>query len=344
MKNFELPPSEITELRLAHKAAKQSSNAQKAYKINAIILLGTGWTLEEVSNALLLDEETARKYVGLYKEGGLPALLETRHQGGWCRLSPEQIQELCYELDTNIHLTTESIIKFVESRFGILYTKSGMTDLLHRLGFVYKKPKLIPGVPDEDVQEEFVKQYHEFMKNKPEDVAVFFADATHPEHNATAAFGWIKKGSDKKIVSYGKGKRVNLQGAINIETLETVVIETDRVDSQSTIDMFKTLESFYPLASLIYIILDNAGYHCSDEVKKYLENSKIRLVPLPPRSPNLNLIERLWKYFKKKVVYNKFYEKFKDFRDACVKFFLNLKAYQSELSTLMSEEFEIISR
>lgn len=290
MKNFELTPSQIAELRFAHKTAKNKSDA---YKINVVILLGTGWSLEEVANALLLDSETARKYAHLYKEGGLTKLLETRHQGGWCKLSVEQIDELCYELEHNIHLTTDTVIDFVSMRFSVDYTRSGMTGFLHRLGYVYKKPKLIPGVPDEEIEEMFIEQYNAFMKNKPEDVAVFFMDATHPEHNATAAYGWIKKGFDKKVVRTAKGKRVNLQGAINIETLETAVIETDKVDSQSTIDLFKTLESFYPLATLIYVILDNAGYHGSDEVKKYLANSRIRLVPLPPRCPNLNLIERL---------------------------------------------------
>lgn len=341
MKNFELTPSQIAELRFAHKTARNKSDA---YKINVVILLGTGWTLEEVANALLLDSETARKYAHSYQEGGLVRLLETRHQGGWCRLSVEQLDLLCHELDKTIHLKTDSLIEFVEREFSVVYTKSGMTTLLHRLGYVYKKPKLIPGVPDEDIQEMFVEQYHNFMQTKPEDVAVFFMDATHPEHNAQAAYGWIKKGEDKKIVRFAKGKRVNLHGALNIETLDTIVIETEKVDSQSTIDLFKSMESFYPFATLIYVVMDNAGYHDSGEVIKYLGTSRIKPVLLPPRSPNLNLIERLWKLLKEKVVYNKYYEKYKDFRDACVGFFKNLKDYENELISLMSEEFQIISR
>jgi transposase len=341
MKNFELTSSQIAELRFAHKTAKNKSDA---YKINVVILLGTGWTLEEVANALLLDGETARKYAHLYQEGGLARLLETRHQGGWCRLSVEQLALLCNELDQKIHLKTDTLIEFIANEFSVLYTKSGITTLLHRLGYVYKKPKLIPGVPDEDIQEMFVEQYHNFMKTKPEDVAVFFMDATHPEHNAQAAYGWIKKGEDKKIVRHSKGKRVNLHGALNIETLDTIVIETEKVDSQSTIDLFKSMESFYPFATLIYVIMDNAGYHDSGEVMKYLKTSRIKPVLLPPRSPNLNLIERLWKLLKEKVVYNKYYEKYKDFRDACVGFFKNLKDYENELISLMSEEFQIISR
>lgn len=341
MKNFDLTPSQIAELKFAHKTAKNKSDA---YKINAVILLGSGWTLEEVANALLIDSETARKYAHLYQEGGVNRLLETRHQGGWCKLSVEQLDLLCQELERTIHLKTDGLIEFVKNKFSVHYTKSGMTALLHKLGYVYKKPKLIPGVPDEDIQEIFIEQYHDFIDTKPEDVAVFFMDATHPEHNAQAAYGWIKKGEDKKIVGHGKGKRVNLHGALNIETLDTVVIETEKVDSHSTIDLFKSIEAFYPLATVIYIIMDNAGYHVSSEVKEYLKMSRIKPVLLPPRSPNLNLIERLWKFFKKKVVYNKYYEKYTDFKDACLSFFKNLKDYEDELISLISEEFQIITR
>lgn len=344
MKNFELSSAQIAELRLAHKVAKKSSSPKEAYKINAVILLGTGWSLKEVANALLLDDETVRNYAHLYNQGGLTALLKINYHGGHCKLSQEQLSELEDELDQTIHQTTQSVIQFVEQRYSEHYSISGMTSLLRSLGFVYKKPKLIPRVPDEEIQERFIEEYYEFMRTKPKNVALFFADATHPEHNATAGFGWIRKGCDKNLIRQAKGKRVNLQGAINIETLDTVVIEADKIDSQSTIDLFKSLESLFPLAALIYVVLDNAGYHGSAEVKNYLSNSRIRLVPLPARSPNLNLIERLWKLLKKKVVYNKCYEKYKDFRDACVNFFLNLKTYEGELASLMNDDFEIILR
>ena len=74
---------------------------------------------------------------------------------------------------------------------------------------------------------------------------------------------------------------------------------------------------------------------------KYIMNSdKLEFVYLPPYSPNLNLIERLWKFMKKKVLRNKYYPTFLDFKDAIGDFFLKLPQYSDELDDLLSENFQ----
>jgi transposase len=80
----------------------------------------------------------------------------------------------------------------------------------------------------------------------------------------------------------------------------------------------------------------------SKKVKKYLEESKVKLVFLPAYSPKLNLIERLWKYFRKIVLYNKYYETFDEFKKACKSFFRRSKKYKEEISSLLAEKFQII--
>ena len=105
--------------------------------------------------------------------------------------------------------------------------------------------------------------------------------------------------------------------------------------------MLKKIEKSCGYAIKIHVILDNARYHYSKEVREYLQTSKINLVFLPPYSPNLNLIERLWKLFKKKILYNIYYEKFKDFKTACIKFFEDISEYNGEILSIMSEEFRI---
>ena len=167
-------------------------------------------------------------------------------------------------------------------------------------------------------------------------------DGVHPEHNTLAAYGWLKKGEERKLKTNSGRQRVNLHGAINIETLEVKIVESKSVNGSSTIELLKKIEGSCPFAALIYVILDNARYHYSKEVKGYLKNSRIKLVFLPTYSPNLNLIERLWKLFKKKILYNRYYEKFKDFKEACLSFFENISQYNNELQTLMSEEFHIV--
>lgn len=338
MKGFKLSKDELATLRRAHRSEHYK---RSAYKINVVILLGSGWTLEEVKDALLLDEETLRSYVKKYQEGGLPELLKVDFKGSEPQLSVSEAEKLCKALNIQIFLTTQSVIDYVEKKFGVTYSQSGMRDLLHRLGYEYKKPKLVPGNPDHDEQEIFAKQYEEFMINKPNNVEVVFMDAVHPQHNTMAAYGWIKRGEKREIQTNSGRERLNLHGAMNAETLEVTVIESETVDDDSTLQLLEILEKKYPLAAAIFVILDNAKYHYSRKVRRFLESSKIQLIFLPSYSPNLNLIERLWKFFKKKVLYNTYYEKIEDFREACIQFFRNIGSYWNELASIMSGGFEL---
>lgn len=341
MEHFQLTDKQRDELIIELNIARKK-RAKDAYKINAIILLGSGWTLRAVANALFLSDETIGKYKKDYINGGIKKLLKTSHRGGICKLTENQQRVLCEELDTNIYLTTAQVLAFVEKAFGISYSISGMNDLLHNLGYNYKKPKLVPGKSDPELQEIFVKQYEDFMRTKPKNVAVYFMDGVHPQHNTMAAYGWIKKGEARKLQTNSGRQRLNLHGAINIETLDAEVIEAKTINAVSTVDLLRQIEKACPLAKSIYVILDNAKYHHAEIVKEFLEKSKIKLTFLPTYSPNLNLIERLWRFFKKKIIYNRYYEKFRDFKTACLCFFENLKIYENEMQNLMIEKFQII--
>ncbi len=275
MKNFWLTEEQLLELRKAHRAER---NRNAAYKINAVILLGTGWNLKQVKEALLIDNETLRSYVEKYKSGGIKDLLRTYHQGRVCHLDESQQETLREKLESTIFLTTSAVIDYVEKEFGVHYTLSGMRDLLHRLGYEYKKPKLVPNNPDREAQEIFVEQYERYMEDKPADVKVLFVDAVHPEHNTMAAYGWIKKGQKKTLKTNSGRQRLNLHGAINIETLEMTVIESETINADSTVELLEILNQKYPLSSKLHIILDNARYHYSEEVKEFLsKNERINL-------------------------------------------------------------------
>lgn len=343
MKDFYLTPEEIQELRAAHKAAKKSS-ASDAYKINAVILLGTDGLLEEVVDALLLDEETLRNYVNRYKEGGLEQLLQTNYKVGQSKLPIEKLEVLLQELETHIYLTTKSVCEYVKNQLDEEYSISGMTALLHRMNYVYKKPKLVPGNPDPEAQEYFLKEYLKFMENKKETEAVFFADAMHPTWNSMAEYGWIKQGTTRELKSNSGRGRLNIHGAMNAETFETTVITSEsNVDTDSTISLFRALEALYPLATIIYVILDNAKYHFSNAVQEYIKRSRIQLIFLPSYSPELNLIERLWRVFNRNVLYNKHYASFKEFKAACMNFFKNQTNHFEEIESAMGCGLEALA-
>jgi transposase len=337
MKDFWLSKEQLSELRIAHRSEK---NKHAAYRINAVILLGNGWKLKEVREALLLDEETLRSYMEKYQIGGVDELLKNNHEGRPVQLDESQRKQLSQELDRNIYPTTSAVIAYVEKHFGVRYSLSGMRDFLHRLGYEFKKPKLVPGEGDIQAQEIFVEQYEKFMEKKGSDVEVLFMDAVHPQHNTMAAYGWIKKGEKRCLKTNSGRTRLNLHGAINVETNEMTVIESPMVDKDSTLQLLELIENKYPHAREIVVILDNARYHYSKEVREWLQGRKLRLVFLPTYSPQLNLIERVWRFFKKKVLYNQYYAKLQDFRNAAINFFRNIGQYSEELTSLLDGGFE----
>ncbi len=339
MSDYSLTDQELFELEVLH---RELTEKRQADRVKAIILLSSGWTPSQVAQVLLIDRTTVRTYSRHYRKGGVSCLLETNylHHRGY--LSLEQEQGLDTYLQEHLHITAKSVVAYVEEHWGIRYTESGMTDLLHRLGYVYKKPKLVPGKANAQAQETFLNDYKKLKENKAENDAILFMDAVHPQHNPVMVSGWIKQGKNFQICSNTGRQRLNINGAVSLDTLNLVMRYDDTINAQSTIELFKQIEIAYPYAIKVTVICDNARYYRSKLVKAYIEDSRIELMFLPPYAPNLNLIERYWKYFKKNVLYNRYYETFKEFKQACTGFFENADEHHSSLRSLLAANFQII--
>ncbi len=335
-----LSVSEIASLRIEHKAVKKKRDADR---IKAIVLLATGWTVMQVAQVLFMDDDTIRRYRARYDKDGLNGLLKDNYKAKKAKLSKTEQENLSIHIDAELYMTVQSIVNYVKKKYRVVYSISGMTDLLHRIGFVYKKPKIIPGKADAEAQEKFIEDYAEIKENKGKNDPIYFMDGTHPQHNTMASYGWIRRGEFKEIKSNTGRQRVNINGAINIESLSSVIRMDESINAQSTVLLLKKIEEQHNQAKVIYIICDNAGYYRSKMVREHLEGSKIELVFLPPYSPNLNLIERYWKFFKKKVLYNQYYPTFNEFKEACKSFFRKKKKYKIELKSLLTENFQIIN-
>jgi transposase len=161
---------------------------------------------------------------------------------------------------------------------------------------------------------------------REEEIILFFADPTHPTHNSENGKKWQMKGKEHTInVPSNSGrKRLTILGALNPLTLRPTILMTE--------DNCDTLMAEAFLEQLRY----NHG-----AVRK-AKTLNIILIFIPPYSPNLNLIERLWKFYKKIVKQNQYHKTFKEFQEATVSFFQHIEKYQPELESLLSLKFEII--
>jgi transposase len=317
---------------------KVERHAKFSDRIKTILLLDDGEKYSDIAKFLFLDEGTIRNYRKRYVEGGILGLVTDIYTGKRCHLSDNEKEKLSNYLQTKLCMDTKEIVEYIKNKFDVSYSVSGVTALLHVLGFTYKKTKAVPGKANKEAQELFILEYAR-LKSEGK---VYFADSTHPMHNPVISYGWIKKGEDFEVLTNCGRHRLNINGAVDIESLDVITRTCEWVNSDSICDLLRAIRKKNPNGEVVTLIMDNATYNRSAKVKKLANDLGINLSYLPPYSPNLNPIERLWKFFKRKVLYNKYYEARADFENACMKFFRYIRKYRNELATLLTDNFEVM--
>jgi transposase len=314
-------------------------------RVTVILMLDMGKTVEEVETVLGIDASTIYRYGKSYQNKGLDEYLRTGFEGYWGRLSCKQVSVLRIELKSRLYTTSKEVCDFIQTAFDITYTEDGVVKLLHRIGFGYKQTKQVPCECDTEKQEAFVKELMELVRHVEASggkEAIYFTDGVHPTHNTRSANGWIEVGCEFEQKTVSGRDRVNINGAINALAVEDVkVVVCDSVNAQSTKELYKKILDENPQLEAVHIISDNARYYKNSELGEWINNTPIRQIFLPPYSPNLNPIERLWKYMRKKVINTSFFRKKEDFKKAIINFFKTIKDYKEDLSTLITLKFHI---
>ena len=154
------------------------------------------------------------------------------------------------------------------------------------------------------------------------------------------------KGVKKAIMSNTGRKRVNLNGAYSPLNQDVIIREDQTINAQSTIALILMILEKNPEARVIHLYSDNARYYKCNLLREFLAQYQEKIVwhYLPPYSPNLNLIERLWKYIRKDVINTFYYEKFNDFKDAIWKKIDNLVNEKDELASFIGTDFHLIKK
>ena len=110
-----------------------------ADRLKVILLLDDGKTYKNIAGFLFLDEGTIGNYKKRYKRGGVEGLINDQYFGRVAVLSPKEMIILSNNLQSKIFPTTKAVIAHIQEKFGVKYSQSGATNLLHRLGFSFKK-------------------------------------------------------------------------------------------------------------------------------------------------------------------------------------------------------------
>jgi transposase len=292
-------------------------------RANALVLLDRGMRCEDVAELLFIDDDTVRRWHRLYEQDGIEGLAGFGHEGSACRLSAEQQDRLKAWITEVLPRSTRQIGAWIEKEFGVAYQgRSGLIALLHRLGMEHRKPQAIPRKLDEAKQQAFIEAYNALLNGLPGDEAVMFADAVHPTHAVRPVGCWAPKDTKVAVQQASGRDRLNIHGAIDLETGRTRMIDVLTVNAVSTIALLSAIETLFPKKRRIHVFLDNARYHHAEMVQQWLEkpDCRIELHFIPTYCPHLDPIERLWGLMHKHVTHNRCYAKFNDFCSAVLTF------------------------
>ena len=205
----------------------------------------------------------------------------------------------------------------------------------------------MPGnAPNEAVQSKYVEHLHQLFKQAQEgEIHLLFFDPTHQVHNTVIGKCWQPIGGENTITlpSNTGRRRLSVLGAINAITMQfSSIITEDNCDQDMVQATLKSIRSEYLDDKKIVMILDNASYNRAYATRDCAVDQNICLEFLPPYCPNLNLIERLWKFMKKKILRCQYYPTFKEFYTAVFDFCRNLPEYSEEIESIFSQKFQII--
>ncbi len=343
-KSFSLTHEERTELEQVLRQRKADGLIVR--RANALLLLDDGIGAIEVARVLYLDAETVRGWRRHF----------IKHSLRFLYLSPYSKREghLCFAQETALkeHLTlhpprsTNEVRGFIQNKYGQEFSRSGAIKLMARLGFVYKKPKLLPLAAKEDAQREFIRKYNSLMNGLEADEAVVFGDAVHPEHQSRPAHGWFLRESRPAITATSGRKRINIHGALNLETFQFQFVEAEKINAETTRQLLQKLENAYPSKRVIHVFLDNARYHHAKVLQPWLKapERRIKLHFLPAYAPHLNPIERLWGVMHRNVTHSRHYAHSNDFTEAILNFFRKtLPKKWLEFRDTVTDNFRVIT-
>lgn len=317
---------------------RKERDKRKCDRIKAVLARDDGYTYAEISRILLLDDETIRRHVADYFTQNK---LMPENGGSQSYLSQAEADALITHLQKVTYLYVKDICAYVQLAFGKKYSISGMTKWLHVNQFSYKKPHAVPAKADKKAQAEFVS-YYENLKQNAQDEPIYFVDSVHPQHQTKLVCGWIFKGVRKSIATTGRQYRVNIIGGIDLSGHKVHFEMVDKVNGDTIALFLSQLRKKHRDKKHVHIIWDNAGYHRDMRIQEFSEALGIHLHYLPPYSPNLNPIERLWKIMHEYVTYNQYYGKFEDFKCSLINFLKTIGRQKKILRSRITDNFNLL--
>jgi transposase len=342
MKTIQLTPQQRNDIS---ERRRQAQDRRIYQRLSAVLWSDAGRTREEIAELVGVSTRQVGQWFRIFRNKGLDQLCTLHYQGDPGRLRPAQVERLKQEIATGVFHNAEQVRTWVQETWGVDYSISGLKDLLRRIGASYHKVSGFFWKADVEEQKKFVRKHRRHKREAGPTTRRYFVDACHPVWGVDLLYScWLLVGQ-RFYVGVGNGrKRLNILGAYSPDDHDYVDLRLtkENITGEQFVKLLEALRAKHPGTEKFILYLDNARYYSKPCVKEWLANHReFRLVPLPAYSPNLNLIERLWKFLRKKAL-NRWHKTFEEMQAAVAEVLDRLGDYRDELATLMTERFAIV--
>lgn len=281
--------------------------------------------------------------IHVYNNGGIDSVLRTAPIPGRPARLKAHMDEISRRLESGVPRSAAEAAHIIRDVSGISFCLTWTRKIMHRCGFRFIKTQPIPGKACPEKQKEWISALQPIMDEAKEGKRkLYFMDAVHFTLEAFTCHVWCK---EPLYLKTGAGRnRFNLIGCVDpfshdiIQSHSMVYVDADQ--TKAFLEKVRRESGDSPVS----IVLDNARYQHCQAVKDKAAELGISLIFLPPYSPNLNIIERLWKYTRRHVLAGKYFDSPAKFHDALRHFFevdyINHKPCLSSLLTLNFQSFE----
>lgn len=312
-------------------------------RMEAVYLKSQHLAHRDICRLTRISGNTLRAYLRTYEQGGLAALQELHFRQPQSQLMTQRTSlEHCFRAHPPASLKQAQAL--ITQATGITRSVVQVRTFLRHLGLRCRRVGTIPAKADVAAQTAFHDQQLQprLTAAQAGERVVFFVDAAH---FVLAPFlGFLWSWTRLFLPAPSGRQRFNVLGALNAVTHDLIL-----VTNETYITALEVAELLARIAAQagtvpVTVVLDNARYQRCRYVQAVAAQLGIELLFLPSYSPNLNLIERLWKFVKKQCLYSQYYPKFAEFKHAITACLNNLADHQDELDTLLTLKFQTFEK
>lgn len=318
-------------------------------RYNVIYLLHLKYNRNAASEIACVHRNSVKTYIRTVNIEGLEGLTKLHYKPSKSALLAHKSSiesSIESEFRAKPPRCSEEASARIETMTGIKLSACRVRVFMRRIGMKCCKAGHIPAKADSEKQAIFKENILEPLIKLAQngECHLFFVDAAHFILQPFVCMLWC---FSRIFIKAASGRnRINVLGALHATTMQLeTVINTDYINALTIVQLLEQIARRFT-GIPIYIVLDNARYQHCEFVKNAAMKLNIQLVFLPPYSPNLNLIERLWKFVKKKTLYGQFYENAKEFHAAINQSIQKIQnqEYKSELESLLTLKFQTFAQ